>query len=641
MQNKIYFLIFFLFIFWAYCLYWPLKKQRKIETPVEFFIFGRQMPGWIFALVSTSTIFSGWVFLAQPSLIFFNGLPFSMTSLSVILIPLVGTLFMKRQWMLSKKFGFVTTSEMVSTYFRSEIIRILVVIIALLFAIPFLALQLSLAGKLISIVSDGLIGQGSGSLLMGTVVVIYIGLMGIRSSVFIDTLQFFLFIFGIVALGFIAYDLIGGWDLLNESLSRISSIKDKMHNVSQNYASYLSIPGTISTSNVVDKNIFFSGTWTSSMILTFSFALCGILLSPNFSMITFSSKEAGYFAPQQAWFSSLLMGFILIFFTMAIGLSSIFLGANNIINQTGKNISNVLPENIFPNNIDELVPNLINLIGDYSPIFFSILVVCSIATLQSTSNFYLSSSAMITRDIIKKYFFKNMKANQQIFSSRIIVMILFLISLGISVGSFEKILNLGSFSLSIGCQMLVPLIAICYYPWFTRQGVAFGLVVGILVVFLTENIGQSTLGDILAWNKWPLTIHSSAWGVLFNLLAAYVISFITQEVKETNHKHKFHQFINDYKAVSLLRRSLKPSAWIVTITWIFFAIGPGLLVGNNFFGNPQSVESWSFGMPSIWVWQIFFWITGVFIVWFLASKMEMSTSPNKNIISQNEDIAGN
>ena len=91
----------------------------------------------------------------------------------------------------------------------------------------------------------------------------------------------------------------------------------------------------------------------------------------------------------------------------------------------------------------------------------------------------------------------------------------------------------------------------------------------------------------------------------------------------------------------MFRRSLKPSAWIVTIVWIFFAIGPGSLLGNNFFGRPQSVESWSFGMPSLWVWQIIFWIIGVFIVWFLASKMEMSTSPKKNIISQNEDIDRN
>ena len=57
----------------------------------------------------------------------------------------------------------------------------------------------------------------------------------------------------------------------------------------------------------------------------FNFFICfvGILLSPNFSMLTFSSKDVGPFASQQAWFSGLLMGFVLIFFTLAIGAGSI------------------------------------------------------------------------------------------------------------------------------------------------------------------------------------------------------------------------------------------------------------------------------------------------------------------------------
>ncbi len=641
MQNKIYFLLFFLFLFWAYCLYWPFKKQKKIDIPVEFFIFGRQMPGWIFTLVATGTIFSGWFFVAHPSLIFLSGLPFAMTSLSVIIIPLIGVLLMKRQWMLSKRFGFVTPSEMLSTYFKSEVIRILVVIIALLFAIPFLSLQLSLAGKMISVVSDDIIGPGSGSLLMGAIVVTYIGLIGIRSVIYIDTLQFFFFIFGIISLGFVTYDLVGGWDLLNESLSRISTIKEKMHNINLNYSSYLSLPGTIQTSEVLDQGVFYNGKWTSYMALTFSFALTGIVLSPNFSMLTFSSRSADPFSAQQAWFSGLLMGFVLIFFTFAIGVGSALLGANSVINKSGNNISNILPNNIFPENLDALIPHLINLIGEYSPIFFALLVICAIASFQSTSNFYLSSSAIITRDVIKKFFFKNMKASQQIFTSRVLVMLIFLLCLSISLGPFEKILNLGSFSLSMGCQMLIPLIALCYFPWFTKHGVSMGLVIGIIVVFLTEEIGQATLGNALPWNKWPLTIHSSFWGVLFNLLGSLTISFITQDTKEKHHKYKFHEFISDYKASSVLRRSLKPSAWIVTIVWIFFAIGPGSLLGNNFFGIPQSVESWSFGMPSLWVWQIIFWIIGVFIVWFLASKMEMSTSPKKNITPQSEDVIGN
>ena len=125
MHNKIYFLFFFLFLFWTYCLYWPLKRQKKTDTPVEFFLHGRQIPGWIFALVATGTIFSGWVFIAHPALVFSNGLPFSMTSLSAIMIPLFGVFLMKRQWMLSKRFGFITPSEMISVYFKSDLIRIL------------------------------------------------------------------------------------------------------------------------------------------------------------------------------------------------------------------------------------------------------------------------------------------------------------------------------------------------------------------------------------------------------------------------------------------------------------------------------------------------------------------------------------
>ena len=641
METKIYFLLFFLFLFWAYCLYWPLKAQRKVETPVEFFIYGRQMPSWVFAIVSTGTIFSGWFFVAHPGLIFANGLPFSMTTLSVITIPMIGALVMKRQWMLSKRFGFVTPSEMLASYFKSEIIRILVVITAILFAIPFLALQLSLAGKLIGIVSNGVIGEGSGALLRGTVIIIYIGLMGIKSTAYIDTFLFFFFIFGIISIGFITYDLVGGWDMLNESLSRVSGLKEKMYNISSDYTSYLSLSGTINKSSLADKSLFYPGEWTTTMVMSFSFGLTGILLSPNFSMLTFSSKNLDSFASQQSWFSGLLMGFVLIFFSLAIGVGSVLLGANEVVNNSGNNISNILPEKIFPQNIDTIIPHILNLIGEYSPVFFSILVLCAMAAFQATGNFYLSTSALITRDIVKRFFFQNMKGGQQIFVSRIIVMFIFFIALSLALSTSDNILGLGSFSLSIGCQMLIPLIAICYFPWFTKNGISLGLIVGLVVVFLTEQIGQSLMADILPWGKWPFTIHSSAWGVIFNLISASVISFITQDIKEKNHKHKFHEFINDYKAISSFRRSLKPSAWIVVAAWLFFGIGPGSILGNNFFGNPKSVESWSFGMPSLWVWQIIFWIIGIFIVWFISSKMEMSTTPKKNIVSYSEDIAKN
>ena len=640
MTVKFYTLITFLGLYWFFCLYVGFKNQKKIVTPVDFFIFSRQLPSWSYFTILTGTIFSGWIFFLHPGLIFVNGLPFSITSLCAIGIPLIGVLFAKRQWMLSKKFGFVTPSEMISTYFKSEILRILIVIITLGFAIPFIAMQLSLGGLLISIISDDLIGIGSGAILIGAIIAIYLSTGGIKSIIYIDAVQFLLLIFGIICIGFITYDLVGGWDLLNESLSRIANIKENLFNLKENYNSYISVPGTMKAVQLSNESLSYNGIWTSSMVITFVFALTGIQMSPNISMLTFASKEASYFSTQQIWFSGFLMGFILIFFTAAIGIGSTLLGGNDVVNESGNNISNILPSNMYPDAAIGIVPYLINLVGEYSVIFFGILAVCAIASIQSTSSLYLTTSAIVTRDILKKYFTKNLNNQEQIFSSRIIIMIIFLLSLILSLVSGSKIIDLGSFALAIACQMFVPLIAICYFSWFTKQGISFGIVVGIIAVFLTESIGQKIFGNLIIWNKWPLTIHSAAWGLFFNFISATLISFITQETKENNQKQKYHTFIDEYKSYSLTRKSLKPSAWIITITWMFFALGPGLIMGNELFGKPVNVESWSFGIPSIWVWKIVFWMLGILLIWFLAVKMEMSTSPEKNIIPQTEDITG-
>ena len=310
MSGKLYTLISFLTVFWFFCLYVGFRNQKKIVTPVDFFIFGRQLPSWSYFAITTSLLFSGLIFFFNPSLIFLNGLPFSVTSLFVITIPLVGVIFSKRQWILSKKYGYLTPSEMISDYFKSNILRILIVIIALGFSIPFIAMQLSFGGLLLNIISDNIIGKGSASILIGAVVCVYLSTGGIRSLIIIDSIQFLLIIFGIFCVGFIAYDLVGGWSLLNESMSRIANIKENLFNIKENYSSYLSIPGTIKSVNLLNDELPYNGIWTSSMILTFVLALSGIQLAPNVSMMTYASKDPGYFATQQFWFSGFLIGFV-------------------------------------------------------------------------------------------------------------------------------------------------------------------------------------------------------------------------------------------------------------------------------------------------------------------------------------------
>ena len=67
-------------------------------------------------------------------------------------------------------------------------------------------------------------------------------------------------------------------------------------------------------------------------------------------------------------------------------------------------------------------------------------------------------------------------------------------------------------------------------------------------------------------------------------------------------------------------------------------IGPGAVIGNDIFGSPNDISTWTFGIPSIWAWQILFWILGTGMMWFLAYKMEMSTLPKKSVSALVEDI---
>ena len=52
----------------------------------------------------------------------------------------------------------------------------------------------------------------------------------------------------------------------------------------------------------------------------------------------------------------------------------------------------------------------------------------------------------------------------------------------------------------------------------TRQGIVVGLIAGLIAVTLTESIGAQFID---AWGRWPLTIHSAGWGILFNLGLAH------------------------------------------------------------------------------------------------------------------------
>ena len=634
LEAKVLWLFVFVALYWSYCIYWGIKGARQSKTAGDYFIAGRSISIWVFVLAATATSFSGWTFMGHPGLIYRDGFPYAYASFYAITIPFTGVLFLKRQWMIGKKFGFLTPGEMFSNYFRSDTIRILVVLVALVFSVPYLGIQLRASGFLFNVLTDQMFDVTTGMVLLSLVVILYVASGGLRAVAYVDTMQCILLAGGIIVLGIITLSYLGGFNNLIEGIAVLSQADTKL--TKEGYSHYVAIPGMIQFVDAGSKAV--GGPWTGIMILTYMFALMGIQSAPAFTMWAFSNQSPKPFAPQQVWASAFGIGAILFVFTAIQGMGSHFLGANlEMVTNNPEVVNNVIGPNIGNQDLMEtaskqgnLVPQLINLMSETAPWLVGLLSVCALAAMQSTGAAYMSTAgAMITRDLVKRYLLPNANDKTQVLLGRIFVILIVVMALLVAATATDALVLLGGLAVAYGFQMWPALIAICFWPWLTRLGITLGLIAGLVAVTCTESIGAA-LG-ITAWGRWPLTIHSAGWGIFFNLGIAILVSFFTQNSDELAHKMKFHNFLKEYAGLPSEKRNLIPIAWIITLLWFFFGIGPGAVIGNWIFGDPTNPDTWIFGIPSIWAWQILFWIIGVYMMWMLAYKMEFSTPSKKDL----------
>lgn len=646
MDAKIVWLAIFVVLYWAYCIFWGVKGALSARTASDYFIAGRKISLWVFVLAATATSFSGWTFMGHPGLEYRDGFPYAYASFYAITIPFTGVIFLKRQWMLGKRFGFVTPGEMLSTYFHGDAIRLLTVLVALCFSIPYLGLQLRASGFLFNVLTDGALGVNIGMWLLSAIVFIYVASGGLRAVAYVDTLQCILLAIGIIIIGIIAVTYVGGWTKLNQGIAALALFDTKK--TPAGFSHYVAVPGVIQFVSSGPKAV--GGAWTGIMILTYMFALMGIQSSPAFSMWAFSNNNPKPFAPQQVWASSFGIGLILFFFTAMQGMGGHLLGADVKFMEAHPDlVNNVLGAGLGGKDLmasagkqGMLVPQLIHLMQNNAAWMVGLLAVCALAAMQSTGAAYMSTAGgMLTRDLLKRYVMPDASHAVQKLWGRIGVAIIVGAALVVATYSADALVLLGGLAVAFGFQMWPPLMAVCYFPWFTRQGITWGLAAGIVVVILTETFGQTIagwFGATLPWGRWPWTIHSAGWGIIFNLGIALIVSSFTQSDRETQHRMQYHNFLREHASLAPEKRGLVPAAWIIVLVWFFFGIGPGVVIGNTIFGNPHDYNTWVFGMPSIWAWQILWWVLGVFMMWFLAYKMNMSTVPDKEIVALQEDI---
>jgi Na+/proline symporter len=609
MDAKLIWLTGFVGVYWAYCLFWGFKGARDAKTSADYFLAGRSIGVWVFVLAATATSFSGWTFVGHPGKIFTDGLPYAFASFYALTIPLTGVLFLRRQWVLGKVYRYITPGEMYSDYYGGNAMRLLTVLVAFLFSVPYLGVQLRASGNLFNVLTDGLVSVNFGMFALTTVVVIYVASGGLKSVAYVDCAQAILLAVGIAILGGIAIHYAGGWGGFTGGLADIvqKDVSSGQNLTPDGYSMKVAIPGSIQMVSAGSKAS--GGAWTGIMCMTYMFALMGIQSSPAFSMWAFANKTPQAFRWQQVVASSIVVGILLFTFTIFQGLGGHILVANGIL------------ENISDKN---LVPELINLLSDAAPWLVGLLAVCALAAMQSTGSAYMSTfSAMVTRDIYTKYISPGASDQTQKMTGRLFVVVVAGAALIVAANSSQAIVMLGGLAVAYGFQMYPALIGICYYRGFTTKGVVFGLVVGLIAVTLTD---KTSAWFGVPWGAYPLTIHSAGWGIFFNLLTTFIVSRFSGESDAAKVvKAKKHKLLQSITGMTPKRKKKIKLAWGLTLVWFLVGFGPFATIGNDFFSDPNSPALWApFGLPSLWVWQLMFLGYGIFVMWFLAFHMGFS-----------------
>ncbi len=568
----------FLGLYIIYAFWWGLRGYFTEKTASGYGIAGRSIPFIAFLMAATAASFSGWTFIGHPRLIHGAGLAYAFASFYVLTIPITGAFFAKRNWLMGKRYGFVTPGDMFAYYYNNEAVRWLTVLAAFLYSIFYSGIQLIAAGALFQWVAG--VPMTYGIIIMAAIVWFYVVTGGLKASTWVGVLQFLLLVGGIMLLGFyvVTSDVIGGWSGMSAQLKTMD-------------ANLLEVPGLI--------NFGLGGGWTAVMILTYMFALMGIQSSPAFTLWNFGIKSPKPLAWQQVFMSTFVVGICLIFFAafQGMGAKILELAGEMTFGETG---------DVVPKLMTRFLPGPV----------LGIVFLGAIAAMHSTAAPYIGTGGtIILRDVYWRYVKKQEAGHaEQIWVNRLFATLITIAAVVVSLTASGAIVMIGGFATAFGFIMYLLLLGVHYGFKFPSIGATLGMIAAIAACFVTYFI-----------YRYPLSMHTAFWGLFAGLVVAYLCRGLGfKDSQETiDRQLEVRKWLDSVDEPSEAGKKWRTAMKVMVPIWYFFAIGPACLLGNNAFSFA--------GFPPLWSWQIVWWIAGIVLMWALCFKAEMSTTNDKQI----------
>lgn len=579
-----------------------VARTGKSADPSGFLDAGARLPGWAAVFAGGGILLAGIDLPGHLALVGRYGLQASHLALGLVLSVLALVMVQKRLWLAARIAGLSSPIEALSGHFGSITLRLYVLTVAILFALPFAAGLLSGTGELLSALTGGAVPRGVAIWVLAFALFLPSVVGGWRAAVLVIAVQSLLLVTLFAGTAGLAEMLLPGpgFPLVALPVPE-GTLAD-------------AIPGVAQYSAGIGKEAAQGGIFTTLAILSGALALVGLTLSPAVLFLGMTTRAGRNLAFGSVWvMAGLATGLLLI-------------------------LSPVIAARVGVGGLSGLVQAL----SGVDPLAGAALaLVLLMAGLMASGFFVTSGSLLVARDLVLPFVLPGLPPTAVRLTARITLAVAFLLVAALATFSPLAAAVFGSLALPLSSQLLPAFLGLAFLRWVSRSAVLSGLILGSLAVFLTEPPGLILVEGLfldLPWGRWPLTIHSAGWGLALNLGAVLLVSIFTREGAERTQRDRLHNEFAGQARVDFGGRGAREAKWSLTLIWAFLALGPGAILGNTFFSQPIFASGEAvLGLPSLWAWQLLFWLLGVPLVWWLAYRCELGLTGEAGLRQQRRD----
>lgn len=566
-------------LIFLYGIYFSTRAARLTAAPAAFLDGGGALPGWAAMFLLPGLVFAGLGVSRHLELVSRFGLQASHVAVGVVPVAIVALLLWNRMWYVTRVANLATPGDALGQYYQSTALRIIVLGLTVLFAFPFAADILSFVASLLESATSGLVPRAAGVWILATGSAFAAIIGGWRGTIIslamlsVMILLFFPVVTLIVELTAAAPGYPGALETTTEA------------------AQWGRLPGVIQKVFGIGKSIPANGIFTAVGVSSAILALSGVVINPPALYLAQTTAQGRTLGVSAIWLTGGLLAGILIFCAPILAYR---IGGGPV----------ALAEQLYL----------------LDPLLAVLFVLLLLAGAILAFNFFVVGSVMlIIREGILSYLLPNLPPEQQRLTARITLGLSFFL-IAFMAGFLPVISAIGaSVALPLSVQLLPALIGMTFLRWIGPGAVLAGIAIGGLIVVFTEPLGIILFEALfveLPWGRWPLTIHSAAWGLVFNFAVVLLASGATLKSEDRFDRARLHDAVAT--AATLTPRGLGPLGALFLI-WSFLAYGPGAVLGNTFFSDPIFTQIMpTLEIPSLWVWQILFWLSGVPLIWLVA-----------------------